>query len=120
MVEKAGFVDFKINPNQYTIDEVNGVKEKYQEKFSNFSETLKNIWSLIGFCDKYIEEEKPWALTDENKKREIFSNLLYALKNIGEMIDPFLPETALKMKNGLGEKDGVFNVKKDDPLFPTI
>lgn len=120
MVEKAGFTDFKIEPNQYTIDEVNGIKEKYQEKFSNFNETLKNIWSLIGFCDKYIEEEKPWALTDESKKREIFSNLLYALKNIGEMIDPFLPETALKMKSGLGEKDGVFNVKKGDPLFPTI
>lgn len=120
MVEKAGFVDFMICPNEYTIKEVDEVKKRYQDNFSNFSETLKNIWLLIGYCDKYIEEEKPWSLIDENKKKEIFSNLLYAIENISEMIEPFLPETFVKMKEGLGEKNGIFNVKKGESLFPIL
>jgi methionyl-tRNA synthetase len=117
MVEKAGFQDFKIIPNDYTIKEVEDTWKTYDEGFSNFSETLRTVWDLIRSCDKYIEEEKPWTLTDRDKQVEVFSNLLYALKNISIMIKPFLPNTSEKMAVGLGEKDGVFNVKKGEPLF---
>lgn len=120
MVEKAGLKEFRIEPNDYTIKEVDEIKKKYEDNFSNFSETLRDIWELIKSCDKYIEEEKPWTVIEEVKQKEIFSNLIYCLKNISEMIAPFLPETSEKMKNGLGEDNGVFNVKKGEPLFPVL
>ncbi|MFA5080175.1 MAG: methionine--tRNA ligase [Candidatus Paceibacterota bacterium] len=120
MVEKAGFKDFKIIPNEFTIKEIENIKKQYDDKFYIFNETLKTIWELVSSCDKYIEEEKPWTITDEEKKKEVFSNLLYSLKNISEFIDPFLPATAEKMRQGLGEDNEVFNVKKGEPLFPVI
>lgn len=120
MVERAELKDFKITPNEFTIKEVADIKKKYYDNFYIFNETLKTVWELISSCDKYIEEEKPWTITDIEKKKEIFSNLLYALKNIAELIEPFLPATAEKISQGLGENDGVFNVKKGEPLFPPI
>jgi len=120
MVERTGLKDFKISPNEFTVKDVENIKEKYEENFYIFNESLKTIWELVSSCDKYIEDEKPWAIEDIERKREIFSNLLYSLKNISEMIDPFLPKTAEKMRIGLGEVNGIFNVKKGDPLFPII
>ncbi|MCK9578388.1 methionine--tRNA ligase [bacterium] len=120
MVERAEFKDFKITPNEFTIKEVEETKKKYDDNFYIFNETLKTVWELISSCDKYIEQEKPWAINDIKKKKEIFSNLLYCLKNISELIEPFLPKTAEKMKQDLSENNGIFNVKKGEPLFPII
>lgn len=120
MVEKAGLTQIKIQPNEFTLNEVSETWEKYNENFNDFSNTIKVIWELIKSCDKYIEEEKPWTLTDKEKQKEVFSNLLFALKNISEMIEPFLPETSKKMQLGLGEQQGNFSVSRGEPLFPVI
>jgi methionyl-tRNA synthetase len=96
------------------------VEDKVAERFIQFNETLSDIWELVSFCDKYIEEEKPWEVTDTLKQKEIFSNLIYSLNNISKMIEPFLPLTSQKMKEQLGESNSGFNVKKGDSLFPRI
>jgi methionyl-tRNA synthetase len=118
MVEKQG--ELKIQPNEFTLKEVEETKEKCREKIVCFSEALAIVWELISSCDKYIDREKPWEIKDEEKKKEVFSNLLFSLKNIGEMIHPFMPGTAEKMKEQLGEEEGVFRVKKGQALFPRI
>ncbi|MFA5013476.1 MAG: methionine--tRNA ligase [Candidatus Paceibacterota bacterium] len=120
MVEKAGLKDFLAVPNEYTKKEVVEVWQKYNDNFINLNETLSEVWTLIASCDKYIDEEKPWAEKDAEKTKQIFSNLLYSLKNIAEMISPFMPDTSKKMIDQLGEKDWIFNVSKGDPLFPRI
>ena len=121
MIEKAGLnKDFKISPNEYTQKEVEIIKKDYHDNFINLNETLAEVWKLISSSDKYIEEKKPWALIDEKEQKEIFSNLLYVLKNIAEMISPFLPETGEKMLFGLNEKNGIYNPKKGESLFPRI
>ena len=121
MVEKAGLnKDFKIKPNNLFIEKADEIRAKVDERFFELNDTLFDIWELVSFCDKYIENEKPWEVTEELKKKEIFSNLLYSLKIISQLIEPFLPETSQKMKSQLGEKDNVFNVKKEESLFPRI
>jgi len=121
MVEKAGLnKDFKIKPNNLFIEKTDEIRAKVDERFFELNDTLFDIWELVSFCDKYIENEKPWEVTEELKKKEIFSNLLYSLKIISQLIEPFLPETSQKMKSQLGEKDNVFNVKKEESLFPRI
>jgi len=118
MVEKQG--ELKIKPNEFTLKEVEETKEKYREKIVCFNEALAIIWELISSCDRYIDRERPWEIQDGEKKKEVFSNLLFSLKNIAEMIYPFLPKTAEKMKEQLGEENNVFRIKKGESLFPRL
>jgi methionyl-tRNA synthetase len=118
MVEKQG--EIKINPNEFTLNEVEETKEKCKEKIVCFNEALAIVWELISSCDRYIDREKPWEIQDEEKKKEVFSNLLFSLKSIAEMIHPFMPGTAEKMKEQLGQEGNIFRVKKGQALFPRI
>ena len=74
-----------------------------------FNEALGIVWELISFCDRYIEKERPW----ENKNQEVISDLLVAIKNIAELLQPFLPETSAKILEQL-------KTKKSQPLFPRL
>ncbi|MDD3170402.1 MAG: methionine--tRNA ligase [Candidatus Paceibacterota bacterium] len=114
MVEKQG--ELKIKPNEFTLKEVEEAREKCREKIVCFNEALGIIWELIASCDRYIDRERPW----ETKDKEVFSNLLFSLKNIAEMICPFLPGTSEKMKEQLGEEEGIFRAKKGESLFPRL
>lgn len=76
-----------------------------------FNESLKSIWELISFCDKYINQEKPWE--GKENASQVISDILFALENIAEMLLPFLPETAEKMKL-------VLETKKLQALFPRL
>ena len=87
------------------------VKKNYTlaiEKFK-FNDALASVWELISFCDKYINEEKLW----ETKNTQVISDLFFAIKEIGILLDPFLPVTAEKIK-------GAINEKKSEALFPRI
>lgn len=91
-------------------------KESFEQIDSyKFNEALAVVWDLAAFCDKIIEREKPWekeeALIEKNKKA--IGEILFALRRIGEMIEPFLPETSLAIKNQL-------EIKNPKPLFPRI
>jgi methionyl-tRNA synthetase len=105
-------IDFEINPNNIFVKKNKEIQEKVKNNYFLFNETLIDIWELISFCDKYIEEEKPWKVEDEVKIKMIFSNLIYSLENIKEMLKPFLPETSEKMELQMKE------MLKSDPLFP--
>ncbi len=76
-----------------------------------FNDALAIIWKLIGFCDKYIEETKPWE-ESENKK-EVIADLLLALVSVAQNLEPFLPETSQKILKQIKEKKG-------EALFPQL
>ena len=88
-----------------------------------FNETLIAIWRLINFCDKYIDKERPWEKT-KNQKIKIH-NLLFILGHIAHMLRPFLPTTSEKIFQQLGvspedKKPWRFRVKKGKSLFPRL
>lgn len=121
MVTKAELNNgFEIKPNSLFVEKNKEVEGKANERFIQFNETLSDIWELVSFCDKYIDEEKPWEITDTEKQKEVFSNLIYSLNNISKLIEPFLPSTVKKMKEQLKEENGVFIVNKGEALFPRI
>ena len=76
-----------------------------------FNEALMAIWELISFCDRYIEKEKPWE--ESKNQKEVIGNLLFALAEITKMLQSFLPETSRKILKQL-------EAKKSEPLFPRI
>jgi len=88
--------------------------EEYKKSLDEirFNEALVSIWRLIGFCDKYIEQTKPWEKSDNQV--EVINDLLLALSNIAKMLKPFLPETSEKIAKQLKTK------KKSEVLFPQL
>jgi len=67
-----------------------------------FNEALVSIWDLIGFCDKFIEKEKPWE--ERKGQREVIENLLFSLSQIAELLEPFLSQTSEKIKKQIKGK----------------
>ncbi len=82
-----------------------------------FSEALKAIWELISFCDKYIEQEKPWEKRENSNK--VLNDLMFAIDNIADLLEPFLPETAEKIKKEI-KRDKKFVNKRGKLLFPKL
>ena len=97
--QKPGIKNSKL---QTLLDQTRKKVDSALENFQ-FNQGLEAIWDVIHFCDKYIEEEKPWA----SPKPEVISNLLFALTEIAGFLKPFLPETSEKilwqLKEGKGE-----------------
>jgi methionyl-tRNA synthetase len=80
----------------------------------NFNDTLAAIWSLIGFCNKYIEKEKPWDNKNQKlkaKNKKVISDLLFVIVQISEMLKPFLPQASEKILVQL-------KTKSSKSLFP--
>ena len=83
---------------------------------TDLSGALKTIWgALIDDCNKYIADTKPWELkkTDPVKFMEVIKKLLGDLNLIAELIFPFMPDTAEKIKKAL-------ETKQVGILFPRI
>lgn len=72
----------------------------------NFSQSLENIWSLIQYCNKFIDTQAPWKLAKDPKAKNRLStviyNLLESLRFISILVSPFMPETSEKMYKQLG------------------
>lgn len=97
---------------------------------------LEAIWDLLGSGNRFIEDEKPWALAKagkEDKLRTVMGVLLEGLRQVSWMLEPFMPETAQKMRDQLGVTETVAEglalrawarlrpgtiVKKGEALFP--
>ena len=76
-----------------------------------FGRALESIWSVVQFCDRYIDEKKPWVESEGQK--DVLGDLLFAIREIASLLIPFLPETSEKIKVQLSGKERT-------SLFPRI
>ncbi|MDD2913156.1 MAG: methionine--tRNA ligase [Candidatus Pacebacteria bacterium] len=94
-------------------------KELYRKAIEDFrfDIALKEVWEIVRFSDKYIEEKRPW----ENKEgsKNVLGELLSTLDEISLMLSPFLPETSERIKNQIERKETFAN-ESNLPLFPRI
>jgi len=97
--------------NQNLKLKIKEVQKNFKFQISNFkfNEALASVWEIIGFCDKYINEEKLW----ETKNFQVINDLFYAIEEIGILLEPFLPETSDKIKKAV-------KIKKSENLFSRI
>ncbi len=95
------------------------VQESYKLQVTSykFNEALALVWEIVAFCDKYINEEKLWETPSTSsgqvKKQQVINDLFIAIKEIGILLEPFLPETSEKIKNQI-------NNQKSEILFPRL
>ncbi len=83
-----------------------------------FDRALDEVWDQVRGLNQYIDEEKPWALfnaDDNDHLREVLAYQTGALLQIADMLEPFLPDTAVKIRQLFNE--GVLRPLKTT-LFP--
>lgn len=92
----------------------------------HLNEALGDIWELIGVTDRYINSEKPWAITDSDKLKRVIINASYLIGSITRFLEPFLPETAHKIRVQIAFPESLqcavqeITVKKAMNLFPRL
>ena len=92
------------------IDNIKIKYKNYLEEFK-FNEALKSIWELIDILNAYINEKKPWEKGVDMS--QIVSDSLFVLNEVSDLLLPFLPETAEKIKKSVEDK-------KSEILFPRL
>lgn len=114
--------DFKKDIDTAVLQESERVRvthEKYMGKIC-LNEALASVWELVSFSDKYINEKKPWAVSDAGALRVIIANVGYCIGEIANLLAPFLPETAEKIREQILLEDLVLHIKKSGNLFPRL
>ncbi len=94
---------------------VTGCYDKVEAKMAELrvADALTEIFALFKRCNKYIDETEPWVLGKDESKKDRLSTVLYNLVesiSIGAaLLDPFMPETAQKIKEQLATPDRDFD-----------
>ena len=92
-----------------TLEEFKGVKQTLGENIENFHfrEALKDAMNLARIGNKYLADTEPWKLakTDMPRVETILNVALQICANLAIAFEPFLPFSALKLRNmlALGE-----------------
>ena len=92
----------------------------YQEALENcqFDRALDEVFQQIKGLNQYIDEEKPWTLASSNDSdhlREVLAYQASSLVQIADLLEPFLPDSATKIRYVFS--DGVIRPLKN-MLFP--
>ncbi len=83
-------------------------------------EAIEIIWISVRSLDRYLSTERPWKdrpeETQELWKVVVLSEALLSLKEIGESLQVFLPETATSILSVFSKG----TIETIDPLFPKL
>ncbi len=67
-----------------------------------FDRALDLIWEQVRGLNQYIDEEKPWEIAktgDKDHLREVLAYQIGCLLEIADLLEPFLPGTAIKIRD---------------------
>jgi methionyl-tRNA synthetase len=116
-------------------------RSTYESAFLSFNPkgALIAVWELVGYLNKSVDLEAPWALAKDPLKKDhldaVLARLAEGLAYIGALIWPVLPKTATEIWRRLGLNPNRFSLDfaaifsqlphdrpliADAPLFPRI
>lgn len=84
-----------------------------------FDRAMEAVWEQVRGVNQFIEEEKPWVIAKEDDPehlQEVLAGAVSSLLEISDLLVPFLPDTAQKIKSVF--EDGVIKPLKEQSLFP--
>lgn len=83
-----------------------------QQQPLQISKILEATMERVSSANRYMDETKPWILVKENKGKfeKVMDNLFSQLSQISLEIEPFMPDTAEKIKTALktGKTEALF------------
>ncbi|OGK79299.1 MAG: methionine--tRNA ligase [Candidatus Rokubacteria bacterium GWA2_73_35] len=110
--------------------------ERAMSEFA-FSRALGQIWEFIAVLNRYIDTTQPWALAKDparlGKLNLVLVTLTDSLRFLGIVLQPFLPDSARRIREALGDErapnlenaavgriDTIPPVTKLSGLFPRV
>lgn len=89
----------------------------------HFDRALDEVWEQVRGLNQYIDEAKPWAIAKDGDAEHLQEVLAYqasALLEIADMLEPFMPQTASRIRATFIEgiirpTDGVLFPKHETP-----
>ncbi|MDP3710779.1 MAG: methionine--tRNA ligase [bacterium] len=122
--EKLGPIDFNF-ANDIELATKNGIGRIFEDYEKNMQEIRLHeasgkIWELVSFADKYINDKKPWSLTDSIELKKVLINASYLAGAVANLLEPFLPETSGKIKRQINFVDSKVILKKGEHLFSRL
>ena len=94
-----------LNQDRFLINSIKDKLDDYRDLIDNqkLDQYLKNVWVIIGNANKYVDEQAPWLLkkNDFNRMEVVLYTLLETLKQIGIILQPFLPLSSNYILNHL-------------------
>ncbi|KRT67806.1 MAG: methionyl-tRNA synthetase, methionyl-tRNA synthetase [candidate division WWE3 bacterium CSP1-7] len=79
-----------------------------------FDQALDILRSKISELDKYVNDQRPWEKSGDALEKNL-DHLVSSLLNLTFALEPFLPETAEKIRKQFSGK-----IKPASPLFPRL
>lgn len=99
---------------------------------SELREGLRQILALSSVGNKAFQDGEPWKARNENprKARSLLKTLLYVIRDLGILIEPYMPHTSQKVLsfvgsenarwNDLGSTDAVLTLREPTLLFEKL
>lgn len=87
---------------------VSGAYEKVKDKMKEYriSDAISEVFAVFRRANKYIDETMPWSLSKDESKKDRLNTVLYNLTESilagASLLQPFMPETSLKVADILG------------------
>ncbi len=97
--------------------------KKYHEYMADFefAKAIKIVFEgIVDEANKYVNDQKPWALFKEGKKEEggaVLATVLTMLKRASLLLAPFTPELSRKIWDQLGFDMPLDAVHVDTPAY---
>lgn len=102
--------------------EVEEVTARCEQLFKSIrlNEVLADVWRLVGFADRYINDTKPWAITDLEELRVVIVNAVYIISALADFLRPFIPQTAERIEKQIYVRGDAVTIHKGEVLFPRL
>lgn len=77
-----------------------------------FRFAIEKIFSFIKESNKYFDNEKPWiSIKDDKEKcKQTLYNCVQIIANLSNLLEPFIPESCLKIRGFLNIKKPTWNL----------
>jgi methionyl-tRNA synthetase len=118
------------------------LKERVADLYENYalSRALEEIWVYINSVNKYLANNEPWKLAEDEAKKRRLARILYqtaaAIRGISYLLYPVMPESSRKIWSYLGENTAIeeisfaafrfedlktgLKIQRPKPLFPRV
>ncbi len=113
------------------------IREKESEitskiEMANLRDSLKDIFLLSSIGNKAFQDGEPWRTRTEDPEAaaKLIKNLVYLVRDLAILVEPYIPESADKILSFLGQKgcnwkdlgdlDGITRVEKPSILFSKL
>jgi methionyl-tRNA synthetase len=83
-----------------------GLREELEQLA--FHRALEILWKVIGASDRYVNEQKPWALkkTDPERMNTVIFVLAETIRYLGIIAQPFMPQSCGRLLDFLAVPEG--------------